>query len=70
MHLIKDEILSLFAVIKCPLKDFKKKGMMMAYIKLKIVTEKLYCKVMYDCILTNTLSPLFLVVILLCFTLF
>jgi hypothetical protein len=40
MHLVKDEISSLFAVIaviKCPLKDFKIKVLMMAYIKLKVV---------------------------------
>jgi len=37
MHLVKDEISSLFAVIKCPLKDFKIKGPMMAYIERKVV---------------------------------
>jgi hypothetical protein len=40
MHVVKDEIASLFAVIaviKCPLKDFNIKGLMMAYIKPKVV---------------------------------
>jgi hypothetical protein len=36
MYLVKDEISSLFAVIKCPLKDFKIKGLMIAYIKPKV----------------------------------
>jgi hypothetical protein len=37
MHLVKDEISSLFAVIKCPLKDFKIRGLMTVCIKPAVV---------------------------------
>jgi hypothetical protein len=37
MHHIKDEISSLFAVIKCPLEVFIKKALTVAHIMLKLV---------------------------------
>ena len=54
MQFVKDEISWLFTVITVNWRFLEeKKGLMMAYVKPKLVAKNLFSKVVFDCLLRN-----------------